>query len=178
MLNMVNKKKVRYLVLTSLVLLFIVYKIAIAETINIWLNNKQIKLELSKLESAPSQIAIYEKKITSLDKLIVANDSAMNNYHGILISEISRLCKLKNVIVKYYPDGHRFKNNNFFIETNYIVLEGEFSDLLILLNKLEIQKKVGHITSVSFEAIPNFKNDSYKLNLTIYVQNIYESEHI
>jgi hypothetical protein len=174
--NLNFKKKVNLLIAGFCISLLIVYYIAVKGTIDLARECHHIQDQITTNEKAPAEIKIFEKRLIELNKTISNLDSSNTDFHENILGDISTYCTKHDLIIKNYPESHKYASDKYVVETDIISIEGNFSDLLKLLYKLEIENKNGHISSISFETIPDHRNGVYKLNLIIYEQNIYQNQ--
>lgn len=173
--NLPIKRKFYLLLAGFTFMLFIIYILAVKSTFIMINSCNNLNNSLLELRNAPSEIQIINKKISELEKLIKKqNDSEVSN-HLELLNFISNNCKKNNLIIKEYPQAQEYKKGQYTVETNIIRLEGDYQFLLKLLYNLEQHYRNGHISSILFESLPDYRNDIYRLNLVIYEQNISEN---
>jgi|GEM_PF-1466263 len=170
--------KLILLVVGFIVALLLVYGFALSNTISLWSECKMLSQKIISLEKAPEEIKDYGRRLDEINVLINKKDEKSKNFHEDFLGMVSLYCSLHNIIIKEYPMSHQVENGKYVVETNIIRFEGEFKNLLQLIYILENSKTKGHITSLMFETIPNHRSGIYKLNLTLYEQNIFDSEAI
>jgi hypothetical protein len=88
------------------------------------------------------------------------------------MSEVSDLCRIYDVTLKQFPRPITAREDDFSIETNVIVIQGRFTDLLRLLYDLEVRKKLGRVSAATFKTSIDNRSRKTILSLTLYLQNI------
>jgi hypothetical protein len=94
------------------------------------------------------------------------------NNQQLILSLVSSFCAKNNLVLQELPKTKSYSENDILVETNYLVIEGDFIRLLRLLNMLEQNKDAGRVSSSRFQAKKNLKSKKIELTLTIYIQNI------
>ena len=89
-----------------------------------------------------------------------------------VFEELVTTCKsIGNIRMLNFPDIHQIDVNGYKVSTIFASFEGSYSDLLILVHKLERSKKTGRLGSVAFKKNKDLKNEEEFLSLTILLQN-------
>ena len=173
-------KKKTYSILTAFVLAcFIIYSIAIKETINAKKSCAKLEDQLKHVENAPVQIAELDQKTERINKVINANkqNKSFNEY---LLDRVSDFSVKNSLLIKHFPKNHSYAKGDYSINTNIITVEGSYIKLLKLLHHLEIIEKTGHLSSVEYLSYLDRETKKMKLEMKIYIQtienNIYDKE--
>lgn len=169
-----HKQKFMLLLVISVISFILIYSVAIKVTLDLRSECNEKRKLIENNKNILSDIKAKEKKIVEINKLIENKDKNLTNYHNYLLAVIGKYCKMFNVVIKKFPQSHLVKKDNYNIETHVITLKGSYNDLLKILYNLEYDEKLSGISSLLFESIPNYRNGKYELNLTLYVQNIYQ----
>lgn len=169
------KKKLILLGGGFLLALILVYTIAVSGTLELRSNCKSLNSTISSLEQAPLEIKKIEKRLLEMNRLLSSGKSGDDDFHEEFLTFLTTYCNKNNLIIKNFPKPHKAISNKYTIETNIVTFEGDYKELIELVYNLEISHLKGNITSVSFDTKPDFRNGIYKLNLTIYEQNIYNT---
>ena len=177
--DLTYKKKALYLLITAIVALFIVYKMAIKETVTKKRNYKEIKAEIEKAENAPSIIAGLNKRIEAYNKLLGEQNQQELSVRDLLLNYGTQYCHDTRAILKNFPEPHIYKSSNYEIETNTMVVQGGFIELLKMLYALETNNNFGRIQSVIFQTEMNIRTKQKVLISKLYLQNIkhYDNEN-
>lgn len=71
-----------------------------------------------------------------------------------------------------FPEEGITTRGGYLIETNKILAEGDFGDLLRLVNHIEYNSNIGKISSVNFYVYKDHKIQKDILLAGIYIQNL------
>ena len=85
---------------------------------------------------------------------------------------VSTFCQKNNLILKEFPKTSHEEQQDFTMETNVVVVEGNYKDLVRLVYELENINKAGKVISVSFNSSIDNKLKKVILSATLYLQNI------
>jgi len=172
MLNKLTYRKKIYLLLTGFVVfLFIAYSLSIKSTFELASQCSVYEEQLEFVKDAPLKIAALQKEI-DIKEQILGRSNAGDEFQENLLKQITGFCQKNQLILREYPQVHNYIQQEYNIETNEIVIEGQFIKLLKLLYALEQEYKLGKVVSAKFMSKKDFKTNQMKLTLTIYVQNI------
>lgn len=174
--NLTYRKKIRFLAIGVVILTFIIYNLSIKKTIILKKECKSFEEKLALVEYAPQKIALLEKELSKIEGIIGKSDTTCIDFQQILLEKTSNYCQENNIILKEFPKQIINEQQDYIIETNIVVLEGGFITLLKFLYLLEQKYNIGKVVSAGYNAFKDIKTKKYKLNLTIYVQNIKKKE--
>lgn len=151
------------------------YKGAIKKTIEV---RKQLKItneQLSELNDDPKEIVDLQTQLDSLNNTVekLYNKSSLQD---IILDRIVKYCNQNNVLIKEFPESQILEKDNYIIKTNYILLEGSFQQLIILLYNIEQKYNLGKVSSLKFYTTTNSKTRLPQLYLELYIQNIETNE--
>ena len=169
---MTFRKKNILLLAGTLVFLILSWNLAIGETFKVRSQVVQSEASLANVEKAPQQIA--ELKF-ELDKI---QGNSQTLYSGILpmrealLSEITDLAYKYNAQLRSFPEYFIQEKENFELTTSPVVLEGDFKNLLKLMNELEEKNTAGKVSSAQFKIKKSLGRKDRKLFLTLYIQSI------
>lgn len=173
MLNSLNyKKKLFYLIVIIFILIVFSYNYSIKKTTNLYFENKDLK---SKLKENEKLLEIKSKILNELNfynKKVNINIDSNVEFREKLFNVITLLSQNNKVKIIEFNKPKIYNNDELKFEYSNIIIEGDFKKLLLLLNQFE-RKRIGKIISLSFYVSENYNLGLKKLNLSIYVQNIY-----
>jgi hypothetical protein len=159
------------------VFLLFVYNFIISKTVDIYSTNRTLQNKVSSALNAPERKKILETKLekfnNSLNKYFT--DSLKNREY--ILSIVSEFCDKNNVLLKEFPEPVISQEKDFEIETNVVIAEGGFLNLLKLVYELEQNNNVARPASVNFEKKFDYKRKKDILILTMYLQNIRLKAH-
>lgn len=166
------KKKNKLLLVISALLCFVIYVGVISRTVDLFSETSNLQEKISKAEEAPEKTSLLQKKRSLLNaKLQAYSIDSLKNREYIL-HLVTEFCTKKGILLKEFPNPELTNQGDFAIETNLIIAEGGFHDLLQLLYYLEQEMKIGRPGSVRFLSSFDNKRKKEVLSLEIYLQNI------
>jgi len=162
-------RKRYYLLLIALpIVLLIIYKLTISNTLELKDNINQVQEDIDRSSLAPMNISILNKELQHLMVVIEKKDRISKKS---LFGEITGYCSSKKLRVRSYPLEHKISNNKYSCNTSVISIEGRFVDLLKMLNVFE-REKAYTIRSISFDKYKDRLLKTEKLQLKLYIQII------
>jgi Tfp pilus assembly protein PilO len=177
MIQKLTYKQLLYLyLLGSVVVFFIIFRIAIKPTLELKKQCAEKQDIVNSISVAPLQIKKISEKLAGLNSQLSSLSTSGTAVREKILEEISTFCQSNNLIVYNYPPSHFFDNNTFIVETNSIVVKGDFKRLLQLVNYIETKGNFSRIVSLNFNAMLNRKTKSKELYLEMIFQNINNNE--
>jgi hypothetical protein len=161
-----------YLLLISVVVFaFIVWNVALSETLILRSEYKEIQKELENSEDIGKNIGIMKSTLKQYSQLIgeIATDEFS---HEQLLSEISKLCVRYNVRITEFPEVNIHDLSSDRIFTSKVVIEGTTFNLLKLLKQYETKGKSGSIVSTRFYSKTYRKTGKTTCILVMYIENV------
>ena len=175
--NLSYRLKFIYLSIGFVLFLFLTFKLAINRTFEIKKQCKYYKEQLSKVENAPTQMALIKTKLDGINQRVGNKSLSQINFEELIIEHVSRYCKNHSLILKEYPGMHIFSQQDYCTETCKITVEGDFIKLLKLAYGIEHTFSYGKVSSLKFYTKKNIQTKNIELLLEIYVQNIKMQNH-
>jgi len=170
--NLTYKQKNKYLIIASVFFLLFTYNFVIRKTIDLYQANNTLHTKIQAGLNAP------EKK-NKLESNLLQFNNGLNKYltdslrnREYLLNIVSDFCHKNNLVLKEFPEPIVDQEKNFEIETNIVVAEGGYVNLLKLVYELEYINVVARPASVNFEKRFDHKRKKEVLTLTMYLQNI------
>lgn len=159
------------ILLLAIVAVWILWWLAFSKTWDEYSMSVDAKESLLKAETADEQIKILEIQKEKIQSRLIryAADSLKNK--EMILQGISDFCKNTNVILREFPSEGTSLKGDYKIETNKIVAEGSYHNLLKLVHYIEYNTTVGKISSVSFQKIRDHKLQRDILLVNMYIQN-------
>ena len=145
---------------------------AISKSIELYHNNGSLEEKLAKALTADKEIIRLENEVSILNQQLseYTIDSLKNK--EFIFEALAEFCKSSNIQLREFPVEGVVNKGNYIIETNKIVAEGQYNDLLKLLHFIEFKQKIGRISSVSFYTLRDHKKGKDILLMNIYIQTI------
>ncbi|ABG60433.1 hypothetical protein [Cytophaga hutchinsonii] len=160
--------------LIVVVTLIAVYQFGISKTINLYNENQELEQRLNKALTADEEILKLNSEVRYLKKQLseYTIDSVKNK--EFIFHALAEFCKSTHVQLREFPVESVANKENYIIETNKIVAEGQYGDLLKLLHFIEFKGKIGRVSSVSFYTLRDHKKQKDILLMNIYIQTLGE----
>jgi len=94
-----------------------------------------------------------------------------------ILKYLPALCEEKSVSIKEISQSYSQGIDSLLIETNKIVLQGGYSNILALIYSMETEKKVAAVSSVSWQLTKDKTSGTYSLLAILYIKRIvYDKE--
>mgnify|MGYP006863439214 FL=1 len=166
------KKKVVYTSLITVLILIVSYQFSFKKTILLFNEYKLMLDERSNAHNLPDKLLKLQNELDNIAGTIESSNGEVSNKRNLIINRVSNFCDSNSLIVSELTPSLIKVENTFTIETNTIVTEGSFTNLVKLLNNLEQEKSFGKVISVRFATYLNRKTKKKNLFSEIYIQNI------
>ena len=165
-------KYLPYLVIIAV--LIAVYQFGISKTVSLYFENQALEENLNKALTADEEILKLNKEVGYLKNQLseYTVDSIKNK--EFIFHALAEFCKNTHVQLREFPVESVSNKNDYIIETNKIVAEGQYEDLLKLLHYIEYKGKIGRVSSVSFYSVRDHKKQKDILLMNIYIQTLGE----
>lgn len=156
------------------VVLLAVYQFGISKTIDLYIENQELEQRLNKALTADAEIVKLNSEVHYLKNQLqeYTVDSLKNK--EFIFQALAEFCKNTHVQLREFPVESVSNKENYIIETNKIVAEGQYGDLLKLLHFIEYKGKIGRVSSVSFYTLRDHKKQKDILLMNIYIQTLGE----
>ncbi len=166
------KKKVVYTSLITVLILIVSYQFSFKKTILLFNEYMLMLDERSNAHNLPDKLLKLQNELDNIAGTIESSNGEVSNKRNLIINRVSNFCDSNSLIVSELTPSLIKVENTFTIETNTIVTEGSFTNLVKLLNNLEQEKSFGKVISVRFATYLNRKTKKKNLFSEIYIQNI------
>ena len=166
------KKKVVYTSMITVLILIVSYQFSFKKTILLFNEYKLMLDERSNAHNLPDKLLKLQNELDNIAGTIESSNGEVSNKRNLIINRVSNFCDSNSLIVSELTPSLIKVENTFTIETNTIVTEGSFTNLVKLLNNLEQEKSFGKVISVRFATYLNRKTKKKNLFSEIYIQNI------
>ncbi|MCF2875145.1 MULTISPECIES: hypothetical protein [unclassified Tenacibaculum] len=152
--------------------LFIVYKLAIKNTLELKSEYSELLKEKQLLDNATAEINYLNKKKRHLDAFLKENKISVNSsFQQILLQKITQFSLEDKVEIKAFNKPHIQKNNSTVLETYSFEIKGSYMKILKLINYIE-KSNLGELFSVSFEKKKNYRTRKEFLTAKIYLRRL------
>lgn len=170
--NLSYREKNILIVIGGPLILIILWFFVFSNTYDLVMENRQLQERIKKAQEAPESREEIMQQIQSVDEKVKSYiiDSVRNREY--LLHLVSNFCKRNSLTLKEFPQVATEKQKELQIETNKVIAEGSFSNLLNLLYEMEQKERTGRPSSVAFNKDYDHKRKKHILSLTIFLQNI------
>lgn len=161
------KQKFFAIIFVIILLFFACYKKSFKHTLKAKNELALLESKLEGMENVYQEINYLDSQIEVIENTIGSGSDKPELVQKQLLNFIS-----KNAInIVSIEDVHVYKDSQYDIYTNQIVLQGEYSDLLNTMYSIEKQFKESRIASANLYAKRDYKLNSDKLYLKLILQN-------
>jgi len=171
-----QKNKFYLVILTSIVLVLLCFKLAIGKTIDEKKLHRSYSRQITLLNDAPLELKKLEDQLFKFEKYSSGELGRNHSLDLLILERATVLTKNMNVKITELPKNESFTQDGFTISTQALTLEGSFKDLLDFLNQISQEKSVGSICSVDFYNKKDFKRSAAALNMKIFFQTIFQND--
>jgi hypothetical protein len=165
------QKKLKWLGISILPVLFICYQLAIKKTIQEYQTFRRSLGQSATLSTSTALADLTDRKTRVLslyDRFSLDTFATDKN----LLSIAGAFCKSHELMLKEYRTVGLGKLDSTRVLTRVMTFEGHFIPGVKFIYELEAKRMAGHVSSVQFATIEDRQNKSTKLDLTLYIQNL------
>ncbi|WP_046758575.1 hypothetical protein [Kordia jejudonensis] len=163
--------KNRLLVGGFIVLLFICYKFAVANTIALKQEYDKLSTQEALFNNIPKQIAILKKKEQYYDSLLTAYKIGGTSIQNNILNTVTSFSNKHNLKITSFSEPHTILEKSLRTNTYTFTVQGHFNSILQLIYTLEQKTKYGEVISVSYEKKKNYRTGTSYLQATILLQS-------
>jgi len=169
-MNKINKNS--FLILGLIVVLFLCYKFAISNTLELRREYKRLADQEKLANTDSKQLPILLRKNmhydSILNKMNLGNTSVENN----LLRIINLHAEKEGVKVMDFNEPHIATGDNNTLSTIEFFLEGGFSQQLKIIYAIEQKNSFGDIIHVNFQKKRNYSKKRTQLTSRILIQQV------
>lgn len=167
-----NKNKL--LILSSIILILIAYKVAISKTFFYYNSYNSTKEKLINSENEKKTLGFLYAKNKKLDAILKNNDYSENkiNHQNYLLKVISNLCEQHAVRIANFEETEIKTIDSQKIILYKFSVEGNFNTVLLFLNQLENKPFIGKIKHFSTEKKMIYKENRIKIVSSVVIEKI------
>ena len=166
------KKKNIILAISFCVFLWLSWKLAIGETVELAEELNHLDENLKSLEDAPEKIRLMEAKLEQVEGKTKKLYSGVLEMRKELLAEVTKLSLEYNLSLKKFPDYYSQEKEGIELTTSPIVLSGDFKKMVRFIHEFEQKNVSGKISSTLFKINESPRNKVRTLYLTLYIQSI------
>lgn len=160
------------LLVASVLLFWLIYQLAVSETLETRDKYKTLLANKEQLSTAGSRVLFYERELKKMDSLIGADAFAGNYTQELLLRKITDFGLQRNVTIVDFQKPHFALQDDYGVYTYRTTIRGGFHDLLRLLYELESNPFPGIFKSAGFALKTEPGEKVPELTLTLFVQEV------
>ncbi len=167
--NLPFKTQKNILLILLFLTVLVLYRFVISPTISEFKRYSDLKYKAEKSLKASDEVLKLKAQLNNVSGNSMNNK---NSVHNQILEKVIRICDAHGASLKSYPDSTLSANGSVSIETNEVILQGSFKQLLQAIYSLEHQVPVIPVSAAYYRV--EMDNDTRKknLNVAIYFQTI------
>lgn len=165
------KIKNRILILAGIILVYVIYTVALAATIEAFQLNQELNKSaaLSISQNNVNELKTQQKHI---EKLLTSTEKDESILRKRILHLVATKSELFGVKIVQIPESHLHVRQDYKAIFNTFEIQGDFTELNKFLYSLEKESKDARIVSSNFQTKQNRVTKKKELTLTIYFQSI------
>ena len=97
---------------------------------------------------------------------------AEKSVQAFVLDYVVEYCEKNDIVIREYPQPFQTEENDYVLETNRLILKGNFPKILGLVYSIEQKFRVGKVSSLRFYKNRNNSNNTVELLADMYIQTI------
>ena len=171
------QQRLLYVLIAGGIFSIVLYNMAIADTVNLAIENADLEQQIAKSQDAPQQIQHLKKKLQQIEQLVGNTDETDIDIHQVLLEAVTGYVQQHGLVLKDFPRPYETIDKGYITKTAKVTVEGDFINLLKLVYFLENNYKVGKVVALDFMATKELRTQKRRLNTIIYLQNVKAQDH-
>ncbi len=168
--NLTYPKKIYLITGGFFVFLLLIYNLIFSKTFTLFRDTKTKSEKLVWLKEKEKEIPMLQAQMALLDKAYNASDSS--SIRDQLTAFISDFAESNECMVTEIPAKSFYSSTNLNVQTNKFVVNGNFKNLLLLLNAVEKEYNYSaKVVSAKFYSIKDLQTKRTNLFLAIVTQS-------
>ncbi|MBI9034076.1 MAG: hypothetical protein JEZ03_06375 [Bacteroidales bacterium] len=160
------------LILLLVVLSWIIFKLSISKTVDVYNQIQQIEQRVAQATTNKNSAQGIEQELAHYEGLLLNDTANINVRHHTLLEFTSDFCEQNNLMLISMHQPEIIAADDVKYIRNQLSLQGSFKDLLQYIHTLEKQKGISNIISVDFQLKKDMRKKNEKLYATIVLQDI------
>lgn len=149
------------------------YQKSIKGTFDIYRECKRLESEIIKSDELVQQLPQLRQKLNDVNFIVKENkENGQLSIQQQLLGIISDFSISRKIKLETLDAIHFYKENNYIISTQCFTLEGDFKSALVLLDYIEINFDLSHVSSVNYYTKQNYNSAKKEFYAKIYLQKI------
>ncbi|MEO0570792.1 MAG: hypothetical protein AAF039_03735 [Bacteroidota bacterium] len=168
---LVNRKN-KLLVLGFALMVLISYRLAIRNTLSTYGTYVENKKGKERVGNIPKQLALLTQKERALDKKLRELNLEDSSNQSNLLKFLNRQAQLNAVKIIAFNAPHSVKKENRTTETYIFDLEGNYTDILKIINALENSGSFGAVVHLQIEKLKNYRSKKTYLQAKVFLEQV------
>lgn len=165
-----NRNKLLFLGIVAL--LFASYYLAINKTLLLRKETHRLRTEVEQFKDIPNKLDILSQKDIHYDSILGKMDLVDTSIQNNLLRTINQEASKNNIKVMDFNQPHRYQMGENSLHTYSFNLNGNYTDILKVVNTIEQKGNFGEIVHLDFQKKKNYKTNKYSLGATVFVQQV------
>ena len=175
--NLSYKQKLKLVGLGALVALFLCYRLSISRTIDEY-HKYQQESALDLLSGGDaSSVGAIQARADHVGELMSLYQLDTLRPEKNLLAAVSDYCKFNDLQLKEYKPFGFSRTDSISVLTRTVTVSGAFIPCLKFVNAMENLRRIGRVSATEFKTYKDPQDKKLKLDCTIYIQNIIDSNH-
>lgn len=156
--------------------LWLIYGMAVKETLLLKNTAKSNTEQLARMEGTQGQIEALQRELEGLNSQSEVLEGGEEKFREKLLEEANSHCRALGIVLREFPKAHFTWQDGYKISTYSLLAGGSFIKLQRLVYNLETGLFNGKVSSVHYFTKTDFKTGRKSLFVKIYFQNIIKNE--
>ena len=167
-----SKTKNWVLILSFGLALFLCYKFAVLNTLNLRKEYKIYQLDIEQSDDISTQLSLLRKKQKHYDSILDHMNFGNSSFENSLLRIINSEANKRSLRVMDFNNPHVFESDQGTYYTYNFTLKGNFLDILRVIRNIEHEHNLGEIIHLFFEKRINYTTNKHFLEANILLQNV------
>ncbi|UTW62099.1 hypothetical protein KFE98_19140 [bacterium SCSIO 12741] len=153
--------------------LWLVWSFSLSNTLDRYQRYQSQQEQIRQYQEMKVQLMTQKNQVEQhLAALNQPEGEAISDFQERILFRLTQELENRKARIAEFPQLHEEENKQLHVKTQHFVLEGNYFDLLEVLNQLENGPYVGSIASVHFYKKKNKRLKRVQLFMKVYVQEI------
>ena len=169
---MKSKKKIQLLIGGILLLLFVCYKLALQNTLDVKGEYNRLIASTESLKDTPKRLSLLHQKENYFDSILNQMDLGDTSMQNNLLRVLNEEGEKNNLKVIDFNQPHVFSSDGNELYTYSFVLNGNYNNILKTIYTLEQLGNFGDVVHVNFEKKKNYRTQRNSLTAKVLIQQL------
>ena len=172
--NYTFKQKNRALLVIFILLAIVSYKRQIILSFAAVDEIHQQELNLARIDNSENELQMLMNTVSTLDRTIGKSNLEPDKIQQEILNTISLLSDKYDINLESIEETHIYKNVDFSVQSNEVILEGRFNDLTKSIYDLELNFEYARLINVEFYKKKILSTKTTKLYAKILFQHYHQ----